>query len=349
MGGKKSISLCPFWRFDNWLLFGKTRPCWGELDRKKGFFNPLLMRKHDFWQVQWYLNGQKWGVKKASLYVHFEGLTTNSYLAKQDPVGGSWIEKKAFLTLFWWENMISDRSSCYLMVKNRGLKKASLYVHFEGFTTNSYFGKTRPRWGRLDRNKGFFNPLLMRKHDFWHVQWYLNGQKWGVKKSISVWPFWRFDNWLLFGKTRPPWEELDRKRGFFNPLPMRKHDFWHVQWYLNGQKWGVKKSISVWPFWRFDNWLLFGKTRPPWEELDRKRGFFNPLLMRKHDFWQVQWYLNGQKWGVKKSISVWPFWRFDNWLLFGKTRPPGGSWIEKKAFLTLFWWENMISDRSSGI
>ena len=34
-----------------------------------------------------FLNGQKWGVKKASLYDHFEGLTTDSYLAKQEPMG----------------------------------------------------------------------------------------------------------------------------------------------------------------------------------------------------------------------------------------------------------------------
>ena len=38
------------------------------------------------------------GVKKASLYDQFEGLTTDSYMAKQDPLGC--IEKKAFLTLF---------------------------------------------------------------------------------------------------------------------------------------------------------------------------------------------------------------------------------------------------------
>ena len=70
------------------------------------------MRKHDFWHVQWFLNGQKWGInKKASLYDHFEGLTTDSYLAKQDPLGGGQIEKNAFLTLFWLENMISDMSS----------------------------------------------------------------------------------------------------------------------------------------------------------------------------------------------------------------------------------------------
>ena len=32
-------------------------------------------------------------------------------LAKQDPLEGGQIEKKAFLTLFWWENMISDLSN----------------------------------------------------------------------------------------------------------------------------------------------------------------------------------------------------------------------------------------------
>ena len=62
--------------------------------------------------------------------------------------------------------MISDMPSGFKMVKNGGLKKASLYVHFECLTTNSYFGKTRPPGGRSDRKKGFFNTLLMRKHDF---------------------------------------------------------------------------------------------------------------------------------------------------------------------------------------
>ena len=45
-------------------------------------------------------SGFKWskmeGLKKASLYDHFEGLTTDSYLAKQDPLGGGWIEKRLF-------------------------------------------------------------------------------------------------------------------------------------------------------------------------------------------------------------------------------------------------------------
>ena len=36
------------------------------------------------------------GLKKASLYVHFEGLTTDFYLAKQDPLKGGWKEKRLF-------------------------------------------------------------------------------------------------------------------------------------------------------------------------------------------------------------------------------------------------------------
>ena len=50
------------------------------------------------------------GLKKASLYDHFEGLTTDYYFGKTRPPGGGQIEK-GFLTLFWWENMISDMSS----------------------------------------------------------------------------------------------------------------------------------------------------------------------------------------------------------------------------------------------
>ena len=40
------------------------------------------------------LNVQKWGIKKASVYVHFEGLTTDSYLTKQDNLGRGQMEKR---------------------------------------------------------------------------------------------------------------------------------------------------------------------------------------------------------------------------------------------------------------
>ena len=36
-------------------------------------------------------------------------------------------------------------------------------------------------------------------------------------------------------------------------------------------------------------------------------------------------------------------------IIWQNKTPLGGVQIEKKAFLTLFWWENMISDMSSGI
>ena len=52
------------------------------------------------------------------------------------------------------------------MVKNGGLKKASLYDHLEGLTTDSYLAKQDTLGGGSDRKKSFFNSVLMRKHDF---------------------------------------------------------------------------------------------------------------------------------------------------------------------------------------
>ena len=126
--------------------------------------------------------------------------------------------------------------------------------------------KTRPHGGG-PIEKGFFNTLLMRKHDFWPVQWFLKGQNGGLNKNISLWPFWRFDNWLFFWPNKTPEGRSDRNKGFFNTLLMRKYDFWHVQWFLNGQNGGLNKNISLWPFWKFDNWLLFWQNKTPWGEV----------------------------------------------------------------------------------
>ena len=123
-GGLKkhlSMSILKVWQLT--LILAKQDPLGRDQIEKKGFFNTLLMRKHHFWHVQWFWNGQKWGVKKASLYVHFEGLTTDSYFGKTRPPGERSDRKKGFLTLFWWENIISDMSSGFEMVKNGGLKK----------------------------------------------------------------------------------------------------------------------------------------------------------------------------------------------------------------------------------
>ena len=62
--------------------------------------------------------------------------------------------------------MISDLSSGFQMVKNGGYKKVSLYVHFEGLTTDSYFGKTRPLGGGQIEKKRLLSTLLMRTYDF---------------------------------------------------------------------------------------------------------------------------------------------------------------------------------------
>ena len=61
--------------------------------------------------------------------------------------------------------MISNLSSGFKVFKNGRLNKAFFYVHFEGLTNDLYFGKTRPPGGS-HIEKGFFNTLLMRKHDF---------------------------------------------------------------------------------------------------------------------------------------------------------------------------------------
>ena len=120
-GGLKkllSMSILKVWQLT--LILAKQDPVEGG-HIEKWLFYTLLMRKHDFWPFHWFSNGQKWGVKKASLYVYFEGLTTDSY-----------------------------------------------------------FGKARLPGERSYRKNGLFYTLLMRKHDFWPFHWFSNGQKWGV-------------------------------------------------------------------------------------------------------------------------------------------------------------------------
>ena len=85
------MSILKVWQLT--LIFAKEDPLVGS-GIEKSFFNTLLMRKYDFWPVQWFLNGPKWGIKKPSLYVHFEGLTTDSDLSKTRPPGGRLDRKK---------------------------------------------------------------------------------------------------------------------------------------------------------------------------------------------------------------------------------------------------------------
>ena len=154
-GGLKSFSLCPLWRFDNWLLFWQSKTPWEEVIQKNGLFYTLLMRKHDFSPFHWFLNGQIWGFKKLLSMSILKVWQLTLILAKQDPVEGGHIEKGFlhssdektwFLTfplIFKWSPM-------------GGFKKASLYVYFEGLTTDSYFGKARLPGERLYRKNGLY-------------------------------------------------------------------------------------------------------------------------------------------------------------------------------------------------
>ena len=174
------------------------------------------MRKHDFWPFHWFSNGQKWGFKKASLYVYFEGLTTDSYFGKARLPGERSYRKMGFFTLFWWENMISDLSIDFQMVKNGGVKKASLYVYFEGLTTDSYFGKARLPGERSYRKKGFFtlfwweNMISDLSIDFQMVK---NG---GLKKllSMSILKVWQLT--LILAKQDPLGRGHIEKKAFLH-------------------------------------------------------------------------------------------------------------------------------------
>ena len=140
--------------------------------------------------------------------------------------------------------MISDLSIDFQMVKNEGFKKASLYVYFEGLTTDFYSAK-QDSLGRGHIENGLFYTLLMRKHDFSPFHWFLKGQKWGLKKllSMSILKVWQLT--LILAKQDPV-EGGHIEKWLFYTLLMRKHDFWPFHWFLNGQKWGVKKvSLHV--------------------------------------------------------------------------------------------------------
>ena len=206
------MSILKVWQLT--LILVKNDPG-GEVIQRKRLFYILLMRKHDFWPFQWLLNGQKWGgFKKASLYVHYKGLTTDSYFGKTGPPWGEVIQKKRLFTLFWWENMISDLSIDFQMVKNWGLKKLLSMSILKVWQLTLILAK-QDSLGRGHIEKKLFYTLLMRKHDFWPFHWFSNGQKWGVKKASLYVYFEGLTTDSYFGKTRPHGERLYRKKGFF--------------------------------------------------------------------------------------------------------------------------------------
>ena len=211
-GGLK-VSLCPFWRFDNWLLFWQNKTPWGSLYRKKRLFQHSSDDKTWFLTSPVVFKDQNGGLKKASLYVHFEALTTNSYFGKTRPPGESSYRKKAF-------QHSSDEKTWFLTFpvvfkgQQWGVKKASLYVHFEGLTTVSYFGKTRPPLGGLHIEKKVFLTLFWWKNMISDLSSsFLRVKNGGLKSfSLSILKVWQLT--LILAKQDPLGEFILKKRLF---------------------------------------------------------------------------------------------------------------------------------------
>ena len=120
-GGLKkllSMSILKVWQLT--LILAKQDPL-GRGHIEKWAFLHSSDEKTWFLTFPLIFKWSKMGVKKASLYVYFEGLTTDSYFGKARPPGERSYRKKGFFTLFWWENMISDLSIDFQMVKNEGV------------------------------------------------------------------------------------------------------------------------------------------------------------------------------------------------------------------------------------
>ena len=272
------------------------------------------------------------GFKKASLYVHYEGLTTDSYFGKTRLTGERSYRKMGIFTLFWWENMISDLSIDFQMVTKWGVKKASLYVHYEGLIPDSYFGKERLPGERSYRKRLFYT-LLMRKHDFWPFHWFSNGQKWGVLKASLHVHYEGLTTDSYSAKQDPLGRGHIEKRDFYTLL-MRKHDFWPFQWLLNGQKWGGFKkllSMSIMKVWQLT--LILAKQDPVEGGHIEKWAFV-------HSSVEKTWFLTFPlifKWspmgGLKKllSMSILKVWQLT--LILAKQDSMGRGYTEKKAFL----------------
>ena len=197
---------------------------------EKRLFNTLLMKKHDFWPFQWFLNSQIRGLKKLLSMSILKDWQLTLIWQNKTPWGNSYRKKG-----FFWHS--SDEKTWFLTFpvvfngQKWGILKASLYVNFEGLTTDSYSDKTRPPGG-----------VHIEKRVFWHSSdeknmisdlssSFLRVKNGGLK--VSLCPFWRFDNWLLFWQNKTPLPPLGglhiEKKVFFNTLLMKKHDFWPFQ------------------------------------------------------------------------------------------------------------------------
>ena len=275
------------------------------------------------------------GFKKASLYVYFEGLTTNSYSAKQDSLGRGHIEKMGLFTLFWSESMISDLSIDFQMVKNGGLKKLLSMSIMKVWQLTLILTK-QDSLGRGHIEKWAF------LHSSDEKTWFLTFPlifKWtpmgGLKKllSMSILKVWQLT--LILAKQDPMGRGYTEKKAFL-------HSSDEKAWFLTFPlifKWskmrGFKKASLYVHYEGLTTDSYFDKTRLPGKRSYRKMGFL-------HSSDEKTWFQTFPlvfKWskmgGFKKlfSMSILKVWQLT--LILAKQDPVEGGHIEKRLFYTL--------------
>ena len=180
---KKSKSLAPFWRFDRSDFNLQNIPP-GEVIWKKALFYTVLIIKSDFWHFQALSNGQIWhSKKKASLQLHFEGLTDLTSNWKTHPLGEVYGQKALFYTVlmvksdFWHFRAVSNGQIWYSKKK-----KSKSLAPFWRFDRSDFNLQNIPP-GKVIWKKALFYTVLIIKSDFWHFQALSNGQIWHSKKK----------------------------------------------------------------------------------------------------------------------------------------------------------------------
>ena len=158
-------------------------------------------------------------------------------LAKQDPMGRGYTEKKAFLHSSDEKTWFLTFPLIFKWSKMRGFKKASLYIHYKGLTTDSYFDKARLPGERSYRKMGFFT-----------LFWWEN-----MISDLSI-PF-IFDHLKINGKVRNHVFSSEKcKKAFFSvwPLP-RGSCFAKIRVSCQTFKIDIERSFLTPHFWPFEN------------------------------------------------------------------------------------------------
>ena len=180
----KNKSLAPFWRFDRSDFKLQNIPPREKLYIWKSLILYCSDDQSDFWHFQAISNGQVWhSKKKASLQLHFEGLTDLTSNCKTYHLEELYRQKALFYTVlmvksdFWHFQAISNDQIWYSKKK-----KSKSLAPFWRFDRSDFNLQNIPP-GKVIWKKALFYTVLIIKSDFWHFQALSNGQIWHSKKK----------------------------------------------------------------------------------------------------------------------------------------------------------------------